>query len=181
MNSTSDGIKVTVDLSDFNFDLDSNDISSLESYTIPPLAMDDTITLSGDTSTDTYTYGSGSYSYGNISAVTLGGSSTSIYTGLSPATVTLSPSTYSNVPTWNNPYSNGNIQIQGDANVDGTLKVKGVDIGETLSKIQDQLAIYQPAPELEEKWEELRELARRYKELVADIKEKEKIWSILQK
>ena len=71
--------------------------------------------------------------------------------------------------------------IWSDANVDGTLKVKGVDIGETLSKIQDQLAIYQPAPELEEKWEELRELARKYKELVADIKEKEKIWDILKK
>jgi phospholipase/lecithinase/hemolysin len=181
MNSTSDEIKVTVDLSDFVFDLDEKDISSLESYSIPPLAMADTITLSGDSTTDVYTYGSGSYSYGNISAATLGGSSTSIYVGTNPATVTLSPSTYSNIPTWNNPYSNGNIQIQGDANVDGTLKVKGVDIGETLSKIQDQLAIYQPAPELEEKWEELRELARKYKELVADIKEKEKIWDILKK
>jgi hypothetical protein len=181
MNSTSDGIKVTVDLSDFVFDLDQKDISSLESYTIPPLSMDDTITLSGDTSTDIYTYGSGSYSYGNIAAATLTGTSTSIYTVPTSPTISISPSTYSNVPTWNNPYSNGNIQIQGDANVDGTLKVKGVDIGETLSKIQDQLAIYQAAPELEEKWEELRELARRYKELVADIKEKEKIWSILQK
>jgi phospholipase/lecithinase/hemolysin len=181
MNSTSDEIKVTVDLSDFVFDLDEKDIPSLESYSIPPLSMADTITLSGDTSTDIYTYGSGSYSYGNISAATLGGSSTSIYVGTNPATVTLSPSTYSNIPTWSNPYSNGNIQIQGDANVDGTLKVKGVDIGETLSKIQDQLAIYQPAPELEEKWEELRELARKYKELVADIKEKQQIWDILKK
>ena len=180
MNSTSDEIKVTVDLSDFVFDLDEKDISSLESYSIPPLSMADTITLSGDTSTDIYTYGSGtSYVYGNIATANLTSAGSAIYTGTSP-TITLSPNTYSNVA-WANPYSNGNIQIQGDANVDGTLKVKGVDIGETLSKIQDQLAIYKPAPELEEKWEELRELARKYKELVADIKEKEKIWAILQK
>jgi hypothetical protein len=164
---------ITVKLGDYN---DPYTYDTYDTITLPPLSIDDieTFDLSNmnSSSSITLTGGGGgtSYNYPGTSA------STAIYT--SP-TISISPNTYSNVA-WN-PYNTGNVQIQGDANIDGTLKVKGVDIGEMLSKIQDQLAIYQPAPELEEKWEELRELARKYKELVADIKEKEKIWSILQK
>ena len=168
-NDNLEGVSVTVDLSDIYV----KDIPSLTTSDLQTLSLNDIDTFDlSNLAPPTFDYGA--YTYPSS------GSSTSIYTVPNPPTISISPNTYSNVA-WSNPYSNGNIQIQGDANVDGTLKVKGVDIGETLSKIQDQLAIYQPAPELEEKWEELRELARRYKELVADIKEKEKIWSILQK
>lgn len=161
-----------------------NDPYTYDTITLPPLTVDDieTFDLSNMNSSNTITIsglsggggGTGAFTYNYPST----SASTTIYTSPSPS-ITLSPNTYSNVA-WN-PYNNGSIQVQGDANIDGALKVKGVDIGEMLSKIQDQLAIYQPAPELEEKWEELRELARKYKELVADIKEKEQIWSILQK
>lgn len=162
---------ITVRLGDYN------DSYTYDTITLPPLSIDDieTFDLSNmaSSSTITLTGGGGtggtSYNWANTAA------STTIYT--SP-TISVSPTTYSNTA-WN-PYSSG-IKVNGDADIDGSLKVKGVDIGEMLLKIQDQLAIYQPAPELEEKWEELRELARKYKELVADIKEKEKIWDILKK
>jgi hypothetical protein len=183
-NEIIDHAYAAIDLSDFSRD----EISTLSTSELPAISLDslDTFDFTSYGNVAPTSYSSGSYVYPNgVASIGIAGpgsgSSTSIYTVPNSPTISISPSTYSNIPTWNNPYSNGNIQIQGDANVDGTLKVKGVDIGETLSKIQDQLAIYQPAPELEEKWEELRELARKYKELVADIKEKQQIWDILKK
>lgn len=179
-----DGVTVSVDLSD----LSRNDMSSLSNDTIPTLTLDDldTIDLGSFTNVSTPTYNYGSYTYPNgVSSVSIAGSGTSVYTGLSSPTITLSPNVYA----YNNSYTSPltvhdgtkGITVKGDTEIEGNLKVNGVNLGETLSKIQDQLAIYQPAPELEEKWEQLRDLARQYKELVADIKEKEKIWNILQK
>jgi flagellar motility protein MotE (MotC chaperone) len=43
------------------------------------------------------------------------------------------------------------------------------------------LGIIHPNKELEEKWEELSQLAARYKELEAEIKDKEKMWAILKR
>lgn len=175
------GATVTVDLSDFNRD----QISALDSSTIQALTLDDLEPIDinlGSLSSPTFNYGS--YSYPNVSSVSIAGSGTSVYQGLSSPTITLSPltNTYYNDTTLTVNGSNSpGITVKGDAEIEGSLKVKGVDLGEMLSKMQDQLAIYQPAPELEEKWEKLRDLARQYKELVADIKEKEKIWEILQK
>jgi hypothetical protein len=77
--------------------------------------------------------------------------------------------------------NNGVTTMTQDVEIKGNLKVNGTDIGGLLAKIEERLAIYRPEPELEEKWEELRELSKRYKELVADIREKEKIWDILKK
>lgn len=174
------GATITVDLSD----LSRNDISSLSNSEL------DTIDLGSLANLAPPTYNYGSYTYPNgVSSVSISGSGTSIYQGLSSQTITLSPSTYANISSWPsmndtltvNHGMNSGITVKGDTEIEGSLKVKGVDLGEMLSKIQDQLAIYQPAPELEEKWEKLRDLARQYKELVADIKEKEKIWDILQK
>jgi len=185
-NDTMDHAYAAVDLSDFS----RQDISSLTSDDLPTLTLDDlnydSISLA-NLAPPTYSYGSYNYPNG-VTSVSIGGSgsSTGIY---SSPTITIAPNTYTNTYTngaWNtSPLTvhdgTKGITVKGDTEIDGNLKVKGVDIGEMLSKIQDQLAIYQPAPELEEKWEQLRDLARQYKELVADIREKEKIWDILQK
>lgn len=184
-NDTMDHAYAAIDLSDFS----RQDISSLSSDDLPTITLDDlsydTITL-GNLAPPTYNYESYTYPNG-VSSVSIAGagSSTSIYTSPSIPTITLSPNTYTN-GNWNtSPLTvhdgTKGITVKGDTEIEGNLKVNGVDLGEMLSKMQDQLAIYQPAPELEEKWEQLRDLARQYKELVADIKEKEKIWNILQK
>jgi hypothetical protein len=76
---------------------------------------------------------------------------------------------------------NNTLQVQGDANFEGDVKIKGKSLVESLEKIEEKLAILHPNIELEEKWEQLRELRRQYMELEKDIIEKEKVWDILKK
>ena len=62
------------------------------------------------------------------------------------------------------------------------LKPKNeASLNETLTKIEERLAILHPNPKLEEKWEKLKELSKQYQELEAEIIEKEMIWSILKR
>lgn len=72
------------------------------------------------------------------------------------------------------------LKVHGDVEIDGALKVGGKNIGETLEKIEQRLAILHPNPELEEKWENLRGLRKMYMELEQEILEKEKIYNILK-
>jgi hypothetical protein len=73
------------------------------------------------------------------------------------------------------------IQIKGDAEFDGEVTIKGKNIADMFAKIEERLAILHPNEKLEEKWDELKELGKRYKELEAEIIEKEKVWNILKK
>jgi hypothetical protein len=88
-----------------------------------------------------------------------------------------------------NPYadviigSNGTstLRVKGNAEFEGDIKLNGKSLDETLTKIEERLAILHANPKLEEKWEKLKELGKQYRELETDIIEKEKIWSILKK
>jgi hypothetical protein len=73
------------------------------------------------------------------------------------------------------------IQVKGDAEFDGEITVKGKKLSEMFEKIEERLAILHPNPELEDRWDELKELSKRYKELEQEIIEKEKMWAILKK
>jgi hypothetical protein len=73
------------------------------------------------------------------------------------------------------------IKVQGDAEFDGEVTIKGKNIADMFAKIEERLAILHPNPELEDKWDELKELGKRYKELEQEIIEKEKVWEILKK
>lgn len=73
------------------------------------------------------------------------------------------------------------LKVHGDAEIEGKLRLNGKDIGNILEKLEERLAILHPNAELEDRWEELKELGRRYKELEQDILEKEKIYNILKK
>jgi len=75
----------------------------------------------------------------------------------------------------------GVLAVKGDAEFDGDISIKGKKLSERLDKIEDKLAIYYPNEELEAKWEELRDLSRKYKELEKEIMDKEKMWNILKK
>lgn len=77
---------------------------------------------------------------------------------------------------------NGNtLDVKGDANFEGDIKVKGKSLIESIENIEKRLAILHPNPELEEKWERLKALGNMYRELEAEIIEKEEIWKILKK
>lgn len=89
---------------------------------------------------------------------------------------------WSNTTITTSPDLNGNtLQVNGDANFQGDIKVKGKSLTEAIENIEKRLAILHPNPELEEKWERLKALGNMYRELEAEILEKEEIWKILKK
>lgn len=73
------------------------------------------------------------------------------------------------------------LQVEGDAEINGDLKVNGKSILSSLENIEERLAILNPNPKLEDRWEELRELRNKYQQLEKEIIEKEKMWSMLKK
>jgi hypothetical protein len=73
------------------------------------------------------------------------------------------------------------LKVNGDADFEGEVTIKGKNLSEMLEKIDERLAILHPHPELEDRWDELKELGKRYKELEQELLEKEKVWSILKK
>lgn len=73
------------------------------------------------------------------------------------------------------------LSVKGDADFEGELTIKGKSLSEMFEKIEERLAILHPNEKLEDKWDELKELGKRYKELEAEIIEKEKVWAILKK
>jgi len=90
---------------------------------------------------------------------------------------------------WSQPYSitgtpdsKVNINADGIAMPEGSdIKIGGKSLTEAIEKIEERLGILRPNPELEERWEQLKELRRQYMELEKDLLEKEKMWEILKK
>lgn len=77
--------------------------------------------------------------------------------------------------------SDWKISINPDLNVEGDIKLKGRSLTETLDKIEERLAILRPNPELEDRWEELKLLGEKYRELEKELLEKEEMWKLLNK
>lgn len=77
--------------------------------------------------------------------------------------------------------SSVNIDTNGINVKQGDITVKGKSLTEAIEKIEERLAILKPNPELESKWESLRDLRRQYQELEKELLEKEKMWDILKK
>ena len=134
--------------------------------------MNDTITINspsagGYTIASTDTMSTGLYWATNTSqnqVLTSNGSSTGW------ATISADPNLQGNT-----------LQVKGDAEFDGEVTIKGKNIADMFAKIEERLAILHPNPKLEDRWDELKELGKRYKELEAEIIEKEKVWAILKR
>jgi hypothetical protein len=73
------------------------------------------------------------------------------------------------------------LSVKGNAEFEGEVTIKGKSLTDMLDKIEERLAILHPNPKLEDKWDELKELGKRYKELEQEIIEKEKVWAILKR
>ena len=73
------------------------------------------------------------------------------------------------------------LKVNGDADFDGEVTIKGKKLSDMFEKIEERLAILHPNPELEDRWDELKDLSKRYKELEQELIEKEKVWAILKK
>lgn len=94
---------------------------------------------------------------------------------------TINTGTYTIRDNTNYNFSQPSIKVIGDAEFEGEIKMKGVNLTERLDKIEERLAILHPNNELEDKWEELKSLGEQYRKLEKEIIEKEKVWAILNK
>lgn len=190
-NFSKDDIQLALDFDDDNMAYTGS--SSQPALTISAIGNDtiDTITLNG------INYGaSGSnynYNFNSNSIAGANGPSSSIYTtnGTGGYTITTGTgigqilTTNTNGLTWSD-FSNINpsghsLEVKGDANFEGDVKIKGKSLIDSLEKIEEKLAILRPNEKLEEKWDELRELRKKYMELEKEIIEKEKMWEILKR
>ena len=88
---------------------------------------------------------------------------------------------WSDTITISNHQPSGGLVVKGDAEFEGDIKLKGKSLSAILSKLEERLAILHPNEKLEQKWDELKELGRLYRELEKDILEKEKIVEILKR
>jgi hypothetical protein len=74
------------------------------------------------------------------------------------------------------------LKVNGDANFDGDITVKGRSITQTLEKIEERLAILPPPNlALERDWLELAKLRQQYVELERELLEKQQVFDILKK
>lgn len=74
------------------------------------------------------------------------------------------------------------LKVNGDADFDGDITVKGRSITKTLEKIEERLAILPPPnEELERDWEKLAQLRQQYVELERELLEKQRTFDILKK
>ena len=78
--------------------------------------------------------------------------------------------------TWVGPLTTGTsakIQLNGE---DADVEVNGWSLVDAVKRIEQRLGLYQPNPELESEWSELRELAQRYQQLEQHIQDKQATW-----
>jgi hypothetical protein len=98
-------------------------------------------------------------------------------------------STGSSSYAWTQDYSlnnvtKSNVHITGDGitmEPESDIKIGDRSLKEFMNTVDEHLAILRPALELEEKWDQLKDLRQQYETLKADILEKEKIMTILKK
>jgi len=122
-----------------------------------------------------------------VNAGGLGGSTITISTTASTYSSLTVPSSYSitaggtGYSNWGNiTTSNGttgshpSLQVTGEANFDGDVKIKGVSIAKTLEDINKRLAILVPDPAKLEKFEALKKAYDHYKLLEALCHEEKK-------
>jgi len=160
-------------------DIPCIDLSWADTISIEPWEFD-FINISGDST----------YSFANNSTHGSQNSSSGIYSNTNPYNYPNNIFTIGNTNTQTGPsnitwepvsFPHPNLKVEGDAEFAADIKLKGKSLSEVLDNIESRLGILHPNPELEEKWEELKALSVRYKELEKDIIEKENLWSILKK
>ena len=138
----------------------------------------------------TITLGSPSSTIGSVApTITWGGNASSMPGNITWATGTAGQvltsngtgTSWANISLADPDIKGATLKVKGDADFDGDVTIKGKSLTDMFDKIEERLAILHPNPELEDKWDELKELGKRYKELEAEIIEKEKMWAILKR
>ena len=72
----------------------------------------------------------------------------------------------------------GRMELRG---AQADIVMNGVSLNDTLKLIQDRLCMLRPNRELEQEWDQLRDLGEQYRELEKQLIEKQQAWDILKK
>jgi hypothetical protein len=122
--------------------------------------------IGGSSGIDTITIDSSLYSSGSL-------------TSASTSTMTWNPMVNHNWTTGTN--TAVNISTDGITMQPGTdINVGGRSLMNAIDKMEERLGILNPNPELEDRWDQLKELRKQYIELEKDLLEKEKLMKILK-
>jgi len=73
------------------------------------------------------------------------------------------------------------LSVQGDAEFDGDITVKGRSLSEFMESVEQRLNILRPNPDLEAEWDQLRALGEQYRKLEQQLTEKSQMWNTLKK
>ena len=82
---------------------------------------------------------------------------------------------------WLNTNISNTLSVQGDAEFDGDITVKGRSLSEFMESVEQRLNILRPNPALEAEWDQLRALGEQYRELERQLTEKSQMWATLKK
>ena len=139
----------------------------------------DTITITGIPNTsDTLTTNTidlssinlnSTFDYNTLSNTVIGQSMTGGYTYNTNWSPTLTVGTSIN--------QSGTIDLRGE---DADIVVNGVSLMDKLDAIAERLNLLDVNKELEAEWDQLRELAQRYRELEQELKAKSEMWKTLK-
>ena len=145
------------------WDLDQDkDYESINMSSISLPSTDDTITITAS-QTSPYTFTSG------IGAV--GAFPNTVYT-------TSGIGAGANVPWMSQTYQSApKISLNGEG---ADVEVNGWSLVAAVKRIEERLGLFQPNPELEKEWEDLRKLGDRYRKLEQRIKDKQATWDRLK-
>jgi hypothetical protein len=147
-------------------------------YSINLPDLEDTLTVSsisapgsGYGGTDTITLGSGNSGLGGISLTSPYTFTGAIGSGFTNATYTTS-GTGTSTP-WFTQNPSTRISLSGE---DADVEVNGWSLVAAVKRIEQRLGLFQPNPELEAEWSDLRELGEQYKKLEQHIRDKQATW-----
>lgn len=73
------------------------------------------------------------------------------------------------------------LQVQGDSDFAGDIRVQGRSLTEFMDSVEQRLNILRPNADLEADWDQLRELSEQYRELEQQILQKAQMWDTLKK
>jgi len=160
--------------------IDTMNIPAMSSSSVDTITISSSALTNSDSISPTYTIGNMSGT-ANVSSGMYWGLSSSLGNAGQVYTTNGTNTGWGNI-TLAEPALNGaTLSVKGNADFEGEITIKGKSLTEMLDKIEERLAILHPNSELEDRWDELKELSKRYKELEAEIIEKEKVWAILKR
>ena len=100
--------------------------------------------------------------------------------GLSSSTIPSSVWANQGFSVQNSVLSPDTLKVQGNAEFEGNLTLKGRNLTDWLEAVEARLVILQPNPELEAGWQELADIRIKYIELERELIEKQQMFNILK-